>query len=357
MPAGAAFTRQKCIDDGGSNCSNKPDQCLQFLRCGLGAAFLEMESGNVMVECQENWNCASGYCTEVTSSLQLEIHERSNGSISISDMPAKVCMPVSHCRPSCSEAGEAVPDNGFCCSGLSQVLNNSDGQYYCYNSIEVFEEIPGEITMEINENDCQIVMNEYDEDGNIVYEGSCNLRGKTTQQECADAGGRWEAGNAYRPIKENVYHFERYFAGLEWIWADANSAGASDYFKNNAKAIKIGEILRMYKESADTTLFNELVRIEAQRASEEAKIATGGHTVSGSFTVRLLSSLSTAQADVANIKSTAMMAILGFSEDEINNLVQNNPLEIPNWLKNHIKDEQNWDSLARYRAWLTTRRL
>ena len=51
-PSELASPRQKCIDDGGSNCNNKVDQCLQFLKC-LGAEFLEMESGDIMVGCQE----------------------------------------------------------------------------------------------------------------------------------------------------------------------------------------------------------------------------------------------------------------------------------------------------------------
>ena len=262
-------------------------------------------------------------------------------------MPAKVCMPVSHCRPSCSEAGEAVPENGFCCSGLSQVLNNNDGEYYCYNSIEAFEEIPGEITMEINKDDCQIVMNEYDEDGDLVYEGSCNLRNKKTLEECSSAGGIWEAG-CIPSHKRNVYHFERYFcqSGFGRMLIVLGRV----IILEQCRAQKIGEILRKYKENVDTVLFNELIRIETQRAQEEAKVAEGGHTVSGSFTVRLLSSLSTAQAVKARINRDAMMNILGFSADEINNLVQNNPLEIPNWLKNHIEDEDNWDTLARYRS-------
>ena len=350
-PSGLASPRQQCQSDGGSNCSNKSDKCLQYKNCGLGAEFLEIESGNIMIECEENWNCASGYCTEVTPNLQLEIHERSNGTISVTDIPPKICMPVSNCRPTCSESGEAVPENGFCCSGLSQVLNNNDGQYYCYNSIEVFEEIPGEIRMSVpNQNDCQVIMNEYDEDGNLVYEGSCNLRGKRTQTECASAGGKWEAGNSYMPIKENVYHFERFFAGIEWLWADANSAGKDDYFRNNIKAVNIGQILRQYKEAADTAMFNQLLDIESRRAIEEAKIAEGGHTVSGSFTLRLLSTLSQAQADSAFLKQNAMMDILGFSVDEINELVQNNPLEIPNFLENQIIDDSEWNSLARYRS-------
>ena len=346
--------KAKCRQNRGTNCDDKSDKCLKKSSCLLGAEFSSLDQSRFNA-CEDDFNCASGYCMNISTPLVRVEIQRQLTELGLTDIqiPNKMCMPVSTCRPACTERGEQVPTNGFCCAGL--VSSNVNGNNYCYSLLEDLEEIPNQIDMNVNDNDCTIVMNELNDNNQNIYRGSCNILGIYDAQTCGSKGGTWTNGNAFIPIKEKVYKFEKYFAGIEWLWGDADSDGTTaDWHKNNSKAQKIGELLRDRISEADEALYDALVAIEEQRKEQEKNSGVGGQTVSGIFSMKLLSSISLAQSLQSRMKANAMMEILGFDVNRVNELAKlaftSENESVPDWIETHIEQNNNYTSLGRYRT-------
>ena len=219
-PAEKKSPKEYCLeqDAGGlasqGFCNSFADYCYQYGECRMSTEFGNIDLENIEnVECDSNENCASGYCVAINSSLKSFILERAGISGTDVSIPNKACMPVSRCMPTCSENGEAIGEEGYCCAGLTSVTNESEGIDYCYNAVEALEEIPSRIEMSL-EDDCETIMNEYDDEGRLVYLGSCSLFGAYTRADCRQIGGMWKAGDATMPIKERLIYLKGTLRGL-----------------------------------------------------------------------------------------------------------------------------------------------
>ncbi len=203
--------KQACLNAGGSNCNNKSDQCLYKSDCLYSYDSDEYYSGNLFkyMICEDDYNCQSGFCNEVTSGSQT----------------IKVCAPFARCTPKCKEEGEYVSeeDGEWCCVGYK--LNKNET---CYDPDAEIPGVPEEINYDINDYNCETYL--YEED---------NKDDKTT-------------------ALKKFWSYNRLMYGLAWTWGKANNnQGKDDFFYTNKLALETGK--EMLAE------LNKLENIQAEK--------------------------------------------------------------------------------------------
>ncbi|MBT6325146.1 MAG: hypothetical protein HOJ35_04200, partial [Bdellovibrionales bacterium] len=200
--------KQACSNAGGINCNSKSDKCLYKTDCLYSYDSDEYSSGNEFkyMTCEDDFNCQSGFCEEVTSGSQT----------------IKICAPFSRCTPKCKEEGESVSDDDgeWCCVGYK--LNNNG---VCYDPDASIPGVPEEINYEINDFNCET----------YLYEDN-NKNDKTI-------------------ALKKFWSYNRLMYGLAWTWGKAdNDKGKDDFFYTNKLALKIGKEMLEEQNELENTL-------------------------------------------------------------------------------------------------------
>ena len=301
-------------------CPKSSSKCLQMKHCVEGS-FLTKEANLSEILCENDFNCSSGYCTEVTESIKKFINTELGDDYFKLNVTQKICMPYKTCSPPCSEEGEVVSFGGSCCPGLSLSKKEDANEYVCYNHVKILEEIPTEIVMEMNPDTCAVTINEKI-DGRNVYDGSCDVAGAYTREACRLLGGEWVVGNAGYTVNEKKDIFERYFYGINWLWSAVKDGdGDGDYFETDYQAKGIRKILNSFITKSENETFKSFKAIEEKRQNYINEASNGIGDASGEFSFRLLSDLSESQSVSAKIKMDGFLKLLGIDINGLNNLV------------------------------------
>ena len=332
-PQGIISPHDKCTADhgeGAEQCLNAWDSCYQMRHC-INPRMNESTASANIETCRHDYNCASGYCQVLTTEMLRVIGEAAGIENPLPEPNKAICLPYASCQRECLKQDEILNTGDYCCAGLKAV-ESDDGNKYCQSAVVLMEEIPARIDMVVNsETDCSVVMNEINEEGEIVYEGSCDVHGVTTESDCRLKNGKWHPGNAAFIINEKKNMFNRYFQGLRWLWSEANiSSEMGDSFSTNYQAKNLKTDINTFLSQADFIMYRAFEDIKAQQ--KELLENNGSGDISGVFDMESKSYIASEEASSSRVMRDGFLRLIGVDLNRINELAFSGT-SIPDYLK------------------------
>ena len=309
--------KQKCLNDGGSNCSSKEEKCFYTDLCKtIPPSKLEIDMGlseDNIVKCSNDYQCSSGYCIELTDMQKTFLLGDNAPSFN------KICAPAAECRPECTPQGEYLPNvnENYCCSD-SVPLTENNGEIFCASPAELFPFGPPMFEIDWKEENC----------AGYIYEKtnfSSSLESDDTINYPADYND-WDSYQKaiFTDAKNKKYY--RSLRALEFLWTHNQMPGSGDkkydYYKLYKYANALGQRIQEGHKDADAEYLRAIRTLEKSKIEMEDDLTEGGNTISSEASAGIsnIEALMNYHRDLASFygkQSDDYYRILGFKYDEM----------------------------------------
>ena len=144
--------KKVCENYSENKCQGEERRCYYLDKC-LGVVPSKSDIANQVITegvmaCEDDYNCASGYCKEFSGALASMVTGVNTSNI-------KLCAKPAECRPLCTKMGDLInnPSEGFCCEGSIAYDNGVETK--CVDPAELISVEPPLFKVEINPSTCE----------------------------------------------------------------------------------------------------------------------------------------------------------------------------------------------------------
>ena len=308
-----------CEKDASSKCQGEEKKCFYSDKClGVVSSKEEIKDKNFgegIKACEDDYNCASGYCKKFSKEMAKIITGANIGGI-------KLCAKPAECRPLCTKVGDVLknPAENFCCEG--SIAYDDGTQTKCIDPAEFVSAGPPLFKVKVNPVTCEGGVFEasyVDEKGDVKSSfESLGLGSSSDNADYSEGYYSWSEKDKMAFSETKARRFYRVLRGIEYLWGRADSAGVNDTFGVNSNVVNIGEKLRIANEHVDRKMLEVHNYLKHSQDELESELSTQSESnisenAAGVSTIQMLANYHQGLSGVYSLQSNHLYKILGMN--------------------------------------------
>ncbi len=306
-----------CATEALSKCQGEEQKCFYSDKCLVVVSskkeIKEKKFGEGIMACEDDYNCASGYCKKFSKKMAKIITGADIGAI-------KLCAKPAECRPLCTTVGGVLknPAEDFCCEG--SIAYDDGTQTKCIDPAEFVSAGPPMFKVKVNPVTCE---GGFFEDSYVDEKGemkssfeSMGLGSSSGNADYSESYYSWSEKDKMAFSETKARRFYRVLRGIEYLWGRADSAGVNDTFGVNSNIVSLGEKFRMANEQVDRKMLEVHNYLKHAQDELESDLSTQSESnisenAAGVSTIQMLANYHQGLSGVYSIQSHFLYNILG----------------------------------------------